>query len=109
MEQEVRRYIGARLYNIPHSFSTKDVIVKLTGKLENTLRSESKSTAVYQKEIKLNEKGRLASAIMSRRRYIYHPQKWKVLYLSIDRSRTVASQYNRDRMCEQDVSIFELT
>ncbi len=64
-------------------FSAKDV-VELTGKVENALRSESKSAAVHQKETKLNEKGRSASAIMSRRRCIDHPQKWKVLYLSID-------------------------
>ena len=46
---------------------------------------------------------------MSRRRCIDHPQKWKVLYLSIDRLRTVASQYDRDRMYEPDISTFELT
>ena len=92
----------------PRPISAKDV-VELTGKVENALRSESKSAAVHQKETELNEKGRSASTIMSRRRCIDHPQKWKVLYLSIDRSRTVASQYDRDRMCEQDVSIFELT
>ena len=75
VEQEFQRYIGARLYNVPHPFPAKDVVVELTGKLENALRSESKSTAVHQKETKLNEKGRSASAIMSRRRCINHPQK----------------------------------
>ena len=47
VEQEVQRYIGARLYNVPYPFPIKDVIVELIGKLENALRSESKSTAVY--------------------------------------------------------------
>ena len=75
VEQEFQRYINARLYNAPHPFSAKDVVDELTGKLENALRSESKSTAVRQKETKLNEKGRSASAIMSRRRCINHPQK----------------------------------
>ena len=59
VEQKVQRYTGARLYNIPYPFSTKDVI-ELIGKLENALRSESKRIAVYQKETKLNEKGRSA-------------------------------------------------
>ena len=68
----------------PHPFSAKDVVVKLTGKVENALRSKGKSAAVHQKETKLSEKGRSASAIMLRRRCIDHPQKWKVLYLSID-------------------------
>ncbi len=68
----------------PHPFSAKDVVVKLTGKVENALRSKGKSAAVHQKETKLNEKSRSASAIVSRRRCIDHPQKWKVLYLSID-------------------------
>ena len=67
----------------PRRFSAKDV-VKLTGRAENALRSKSKSAAVHQKETKLNEKGRLASAIMSGRCCIDHPQKWKILYLSID-------------------------
>lgn len=40
----------ARLYNLPHPFSVKDVVVELTGKLEHALRSESKSTAVHQKQ-----------------------------------------------------------
>ena len=75
VEQEFQRYIDTRLYNIPHSFSAKNVVVELTVKLENALFSESKSTAVRQKETKLNEKGRSASAIMSRRRCINHPQK----------------------------------
>ncbi len=61
---------------LPHPFSAKDVVVKLTGKVENALRSKGKSAAVHQKETKLNEKGRSASAIMSRRRCIDHPQKW---------------------------------
>ena len=64
-------------------FSARDVI-KLIGKAENTLRSKSKSAAVHQKETKLDKKGRSAGAIISRRRYINHPQKRKVLYLSID-------------------------
>ena len=72
VEQEFQRYIDARLYNVPRSFSAKDVVVELT---ENALLSESKSTAVRQKETKLNEKGRSASAIMSRRRCINYPQK----------------------------------
>ena len=97
------------VFNIfPRLFPIKDV-VELTEKAGNALRSKSKNVAVRQKETKLNEKGRSASAIMSRRRCIDHPQKWKVLYLSIDRSRTVASQYDRDRMYEPDVSTFELT
>ena len=75
MEQQVQRYISTRLYNVPHPFSAKDVIVELIGKLENALRSESKSIVVYQKEAKLNQKGRLASAIISRRRCINYPQK----------------------------------
>ena len=75
VEQEFQRYIGARLYNVPYPFSTKDVVVELTGKLKNALRSESKSTAVRQKKTKLNKKGRSAGAIMSRRYYINHPQK----------------------------------
>lgn len=75
VEQEFQRYVSAHLYNAPYPFSVKDVVVELIGKLENALRSESKSTAVRQKEINLNEKGRSASAIMSRRRCINHPQK----------------------------------
>ena len=47
IEQEVQRYIDTRLYNAPYPFSTKDVIIELIGKLENALRSESKSIAVY--------------------------------------------------------------
>ena len=35
-----------------------DVVVELIGKPENALRSESESTSVYQKETKLNKKGR---------------------------------------------------
>ena len=50
VEQEVQRYIDTRLYSVPHPFSAKDVVVELTGKLEHALRSESKSTAVHQKE-----------------------------------------------------------
>ncbi len=57
----------------PHPFSAKDIVVKLTGKVENALRSKGKSAAVHQKETKLNEKGRSASAIMSGRRCIDHP------------------------------------
>ena len=91
VEQEVQRYIDARLYNIPHPFSAKDVVVELIGKPEHALRSESKSTAVHQKETKLIEKRQISSVIMSRRRWIDHPQKWKILYLSIDWSPTVAS------------------
>ena len=68
VEQEAQRYIGARLYNVPHPFSAKDVVVELTGKLEHALRGDSKSTAVHQKEAKLNKKGRSASVIISRRR-----------------------------------------
>ena len=64
-------------------FSAKDV-VKLTGKTENALRSKSKNAAVHQKETKLDEKDRSAGAIMSRKLCIDHPQKRKVLYLSID-------------------------
>ncbi len=79
------RNILVLVHNIlPHPFSAKDVVVKSTGKVENALRSKGKSAAVHQKETKLNEKGRSASAIMSGRRCIDHPQKWKVLYLSID-------------------------
>ena len=74
----------------PRLFPIKDV-VELTEKAKNALRSKSKNAAVRQKETKLNEKDRSTSAIMSRRRYIDYPQKWKVLYLSIDRLRTVAS------------------
>ena len=59
----------------PHPFSAKDVVVKLIGKVENALPSRGKSAAVHQKETKPNEKGRLASAIMSRRLCINHPQK----------------------------------
>ena len=62
----------------------KDGVVELTGKIENALRSKSKSAAVHQKETELNEEGRSAGTIMSRRRCIDYPQKWKVLYLSID-------------------------
>ena len=58
MEQEVQRDTGARLYNVPHLFPAMDVVVELTGKLENALHSESESTAVHQKETKLNKKGR---------------------------------------------------
>ena len=58
MEQEVQRDTGARLYNVPYLFPAMDVVVELTGKLENALRSESESTAVHQKETKLNKKGR---------------------------------------------------
>ena len=94
------RDILVLIFNMfPRPFSVKDVI-KLTGKAENTLRSKSKSAAVHQKETKFDEKGRSTGAIMSRRRCIDHPQKRMVLYLSIDRSRTVASQYDRDRTCE---------
>ena len=73
VEQEFQRYIGARLYNVSHPFSTKNVVVELTVELENTLLSESKSTAVRQKETKLNNKGESASAILSHRRCINHP------------------------------------
>ena len=38
-----------------------------------------------------------------------HPQKWKILYISIDRSRTVASQHDRYRTYGSDVSRSELT
>lgn len=48
-------------------FSAKDV-VELTGKAEHALRSKSKSVAVHQKETKLNQNGRSAGAIMSRRK-----------------------------------------
>ena len=74
MKQKFQRYINTYLYNIPYSFSIKNVIIKLIEKLEYALRSKSKNTAVHQKETKLNEKGRSASAIMSRRRCINHPQ-----------------------------------
>ena len=84
VEQEFQRYINTRLYIAPYPFSTKNVISELIEKLENVLRSESKSTAVYRKEIELNNKGRSASAILLYRRYINYPQKWKGLYLSID-------------------------
>ena len=40
VEQEVRRDTGTRLYNVPHLFPAMDVVVELTGKLENALRSE---------------------------------------------------------------------
>ena len=46
VEQKFKRYIDARLYNVPHPFSTKNIIIKLIEKLENILRSESKSTVV---------------------------------------------------------------
>ena len=70
------RNILMLVHNIlPHPFSAKDVVVKLTGKVENVLPSKGKSKAVYQKETKLNEKGRSASTIMSCRRCIDHPQK----------------------------------
>ena len=59
---------------LPHAFSAEDV--ELTGKVENALRSKSKSAAVQQKETKLDENGRSASAIMSCRRCIDHPRKW---------------------------------
>ena len=75
VKQEVQRYIDTRLYNVPYPFFAKDVIVELKVKLENILLSESKGTAVRQKEIKLNKKDRSANAIMLRRRYINHPQK----------------------------------
>ncbi len=68
----------------PHPFSAKDVVVKLTGKVENALGSKGKNAAVHQKETEHNKKGGSARAIMSRGRCIDHPQKWKVLYLSID-------------------------
>ncbi len=32
VEQEFQRYICARLYNVPHPSSAKDVVVELTGK-----------------------------------------------------------------------------
>ena len=54
VEQEFQRDTGARLYNVPHPFPAMDVVIELTGKLENALRSESESTAVHQKENKLN-------------------------------------------------------
>ena len=61
------------VFNIfPRPFPTKDVI-KLIGKVENALRSKSKSVVVYQKETKLNKKDRLASAIILRRRCIDYP------------------------------------
>lgn len=71
----------------PRQFSAKDVVVVLTGKVENALRSKSKSAAVHQKEIKLDEKGRSASAIMSSRRGIDHPQKWEITFQSTDQER----------------------
>ena len=60
----------------PRLFPIKGV-VDLIGKVENALRSnsKSKSAAVYEKETKLDKKIRLASAIMSRRYYIDYPQK----------------------------------
>ena len=56
----IQRYIGARLCNVPHPFSTRDVVVEFTGKLENALRSESKSIAVHQKETKLDEERQIS-------------------------------------------------
>ena len=67
----------------PRPFSAKGV-VDLTGKVENALHSKSKSAAVHQKETKIDQKGRSASATISRRHCIDHSQKWKVLDLSID-------------------------
>ena len=58
----------------PRQFSAKDV-VELIGKVESILRSESKNAAAHQKGTKLDERGRLASAIMSRRRCIDYSQK----------------------------------
>lgn len=51
----------------------KDGVIKLIGKIENALRSKSKSVAVHQKETELNEEGRSAGTIMSRRRCIDYP------------------------------------
>ena len=65
VEQEFQRYISARLYNVPHPFSAKDVVVELIVKLENALRSESKSTAVHRKETELNNKCGSAGTILS--------------------------------------------
>ncbi len=46
---------------------------------------------------------------MSCRRCTDHPQEWKILYVSIDRSQRVASHYVRNRTFEPDILIFELT
>ena len=62
----------------------KDDVIEFTRKIENALHSKSESAAVHQKETELNEKRRSAGMIMSCRRCIDYPQKWKVLYLSID-------------------------
>ena len=72
------------------------------------IRSESKNAAVYSKEIEPDQEDQPAGAIVSCRRSIDHPQEWKVLYLSIDRPRTMASHHDRNRIYEQDLSIFEL-
>ena len=69
----------------PRLFPTKGV-VDLIGKVENALHSKSKSAAVYQKETKLNQKGRSASAIMSRRHCIDHPQNVEIYVCGYSRS-----------------------
>lgn len=64
MKKKVRKYVDTRLYNVSHLFFAKNVILELIKKLKNVLRNENKSIAVHQKKIKLNKKGRSASAIM---------------------------------------------
>jgi len=65
-------------------FSYKDVVVELTGKTENAIRKESQDATVHEKETELDEKGRPAGTFMPRRCCTDHPQKGKVLYISID-------------------------
>jgi len=65
-----------------------------------TYAAKAKDTAVHQKEIKSGEKGRSAGPIVSRGPCPDHPQERKVSYLSIDRSRTMASYHNRNRTYE---------
>ena len=63
--------------------------------MQYALRSKNKNLVVHKKKKKISEKGRLTSAIMSCKPRIDYSQKWKVLYLLIDRSQILASHNNK--------------
>ena len=63
----------------------------------HAVRSKSKDATIHQKETKFDQKGRSAGTVVSSRRCTYHPQERKVLYISIDGSRTMASYVSRNR------------
>jgi len=81
------------------------VTFELFENIQYDLRSKSKDTAVHQKKIKSDEKDRSADSIVLHESCSDHSQEWKVLYLSIDRSRTMIFYHNRNRTYEFDTSI----